>query len=348
MERVMSILINDFASREGVQLDLILIGRERKVLYPLPSTVQVHKPAFVFNNKLRTWHTVKTLLFIRKKVEEIQPTSILSFGELWNNLVLLSLTGLNVPIFISDRSQPNKDLGRLHNFLRNKLYPRAAGFIAQTAIAADIASKNHWSKNIRIIGNPIRFIDPGKFEQREKIVLTVGRLIPTKHISELIDLFLSIDAPDWKLQVIGGNAKNMDLLKELNDKVKSLKADRKVEFLGPVSNVEVYYKKASIFAFTSSSEGFPNVVGEALSARLPVVSFDCVAGPSEMIEDGENGFLVTVKDFDTFKIKLALLMQDEQIRGKFAENSHLKLERFHQSQICDEFFEFVNSIDSQL
>jgi glycosyltransferase involved in cell wall biosynthesis len=65
----------------------------------------------------------------------------------------------------------------------------------------------------------------------------------------------------------------------------------KVFLEGEQKEIDPWYHRAKLFAFTSSSEGYPNVVGEALSAGLPVVAYDCIAGPSDMIDDGKTGIL---------------------------------------------------------
>jgi GalNAc-alpha-(1->4)-GalNAc-alpha-(1->3)-diNAcBac-PP-undecaprenol alpha-1,4-N-acetyl-D-galactosaminyltransferase len=231
MERVMSILLNDFAQREDTGVSVLLIGRYRSVEFDLDAKIKVYKPAFKFDDTKRNKSTFKTMRFIRKKVLELKPDSVLSFGELWNNLVLLSLKATGVPVFISDRSQPNKNLGRLHNFLRHKLYPSAEGFIAQTSHAAEIAQKNKWNKNITTIGNPIRNLKLPDVK-KENMVLTVGRLIPTKHVDRLIQVFSNINKENWQLHVIGGNAKQLDLLSEYKDQVKTIGKTNKKQLLG--------------------------------------------------------------------------------------------------------------------
>src|SRR5699024_5164241 len=142
MERVMAQLANNFTEREDTEVHLVLIGRKREIAYKISDRVIVHKPRFEFNNARRTFNTFRTILFLRSKVIEISPDTVLSFGEEWNNLALLSLFGTEYPVFIADRSQPGKNLGRLNNYLRRKLYPTAAGYIAQTKTAENICLTN--------------------------------------------------------------------------------------------------------------------------------------------------------------------------------------------------------------
>jgi GalNAc-alpha-(1->4)-GalNAc-alpha-(1->3)-diNAcBac-PP-undecaprenol alpha-1,4-N-acetyl-D-galactosaminyltransferase len=125
--------------------------------------------------------------FIRTNIQRIQPDCI-SFGEMWNKLVLMSLKGKKNKVYISNRSQPNKNLGRLHNILRDLLYPNASGFIAQTSQAATIVKNNNWNKNITIIRNPLRVLNLPEVE-KEEMVLTLGRLIPAKNVDNLQTYF---------------------------------------------------------------------------------------------------------------------------------------------------------------
>lgn len=341
MERVMSQLASYLVCKDGVEVHLVLYGINREVFYPIPESVIIHQPGFVFSNERRIWHTIKTLFFLRRTIKQINPVSVLSFGEVWNNLVLLALYKLGFPVYVSDRSRPGKDLGVLHNRLKRWLYPTAAGLIAQTDKAREIAEQNKRNSNIRVIGNPIRDVVPDQPEEKKKIVLTVGRLIQTKHLDELIRLFVRLDQPGWKLVIVGGDAQKQNLMPELLKLIRELGAQGRVELAGTRSDVDRYYQKSRIFAFTSSSEGFPNVVGEAMSAGLPVVSFDCVAGPSEMIEDGKNGFLVPVFDYDAFAKRLGRLMEDSELRDRLGIKGRENMRRFSVEVIGEQFYSFI-------
>jgi GalNAc-alpha-(1->4)-GalNAc-alpha-(1->3)-diNAcBac-PP-undecaprenol alpha-1,4-N-acetyl-D-galactosaminyltransferase len=171
----------------------------------------------------------------------------------------------------------------------------------------------------------------------------VSRLINTKHHDRLISIFSKLNAPGWKLIIIGSDDQKQKHLFRLRLLTQKLKIDERVFFEGEKQNVEDYYSRCLIFAFTSSSEGFPNVIGEALSAGLPVVSYNCVAGPSDMITHGENGFLVPVFDDEQFQQKLQLLINDKDLRNKMADNAKESIKKFSVESIGQQYLDFILS-----
>lgn len=342
MERVMSVLANNFAQRPNVEVHLMMFGREREIFYDISKSIIVHKPEFVFSNKHRTLSTFKTIAFIRKEIRRIKPDSILSFGDYWNSLVLLSCLGLKYPVFVSDRGRPCVDSNKKQHLLRKYLYPTAKGVIAQTEKAKVIYQSIYKNDNMTIIGNPINQLDVSFPDaQREKIVLSVGRLQNTKNYDRLIRTFSEIDKSDWKLIIVGGDTMKQSNYSLLSKMIAELGMQDRIILAGNQKNVQDYYLKSSIFAFLSSSEGFPNVVGEAMAAGLPVVSYDCVAGPSEMIEDGENGFLVPVFDDEMMKEKIVYLMEHEEERLRMGEYARNSIKMFDKDIICQKFFDFI-------
>lgn len=341
MERVMAILASDFANRADVQVHLILFGRFREITFSIPESVVIHQPNFIFDNRSRSRDTMKTLFFLRRKIKEINPVTILSFGELWNNFVLLAVMGLPYPVYISDRSEPGKNLGFLQNILRKHLYQTATGFIAQTKEAEKKAKNNKWNSNIRIIGNPIRKISESPEIERENIVLSVGRIIPSKHIDTIIRIFTRCEMEDWKLIIVGGNDRNEKLLEDYSRIIKMMDMEAKIELVGQKNDVDSYYKRSKIFCFASSSEGFPNVVGEAMSAGLPVVAFDGVAGVSDMIVNNKTGCLIPNRNEELFKEKLLFLMKSDLKRENMGRAGRDKIQEFNTTAIADQFFDFI-------
>lgn len=341
MERVMSELTDYFVLKKNTEVHLIIYGKNREIFFPISDEVTIHKPDFQFSDASRKVSSLKTLLFLRRTVKNLNPHVILSFGEYWNSFVLLGLYGLRYPIFISDRCQPNKSLGKLHDFLRKILYPKAAGIIAQTSKAKKVYEQQKLNKNIEVIGNPIYQIPTNGQISKENIVLTVGRLIESKHHDRLIKIFKGISAEGWKLVIVGGDALKQSGMQRLKKLINELNMGDSVELTGTVSDIESYYHKSKIFAFTSSSEGFPNVIGEAMSAGLPVISYDCVAGPSDMVEDQETGFLIPLYNDEIYSRKLRELIYNDDLRKNMGEKSKQMVKKYSVENIGERYYSFL-------
>jgi len=349
MERVMTELANHFSAREDVTVYLVMFGRSPELFYQINENIIVRKPERVFNDRFRNIESLKRLLFVRNEIKRIDPDSILSFGTHWNNFVLLALTGLDYPVFVSDRGSPVRKYSLRQRLMRKILYRRASGIIAQTETARKITLELIPGSNVKVIGNPIRIIDNRlPLHYREKIILSVGRLIDSKHHDRLIDIFSKLDAPGWQLVIVGGDALKQKNSGKLREQIIRLNLTGRVILEGEQADVDKYYRKSRLFAFTSSVEGFPNVIGEALSAGLPVVAYDCVAGPSEMITNAENGFLVPVFSDDVFREKLQVLIDDEGMMNRMSANAVNSVKKFSVCNIGQDFYTFLTSTTSRL
>ena len=141
MERVMTEVANFLVKKSHYRVTLVLYGINREIFYKIDPNICVVKPNFTFDNNKRFLSTIKTLFFLRKTFHRLKPYRILSFGEFWNNFVMLSVLGTKLEVILSDRSQPDKSLGTFHEWLRKKLYPNSYGIIAQTKKALEIYQK---------------------------------------------------------------------------------------------------------------------------------------------------------------------------------------------------------------
>lgn len=170
---------------------------------------------------------------------------------------------------------------------------------------------------------------------RQKVVIASGRLHPMKGFDDLLKVWsiLVERKSDWKLRILGEGGQLYSLLQQ----AKKLKIEDSVEFVGYSSDVAEEMRKASIFVQTSKSEGFSLVIVEAMSCRLPVVSFDTKYGPRDIIRDGVDGFIVENRDEKMMSGRLYQLMCDEDLRERMADNAEQRAADFDVNVIAEKW-----------
>ncbi|MFY0610405.1 MAG: glycosyltransferase family 4 protein [Hyphomicrobiaceae bacterium] len=336
-ERVASILANTWHSYPGVRVTVLLMF-EDEIFYPVDPGVKLVglglQPNLTPLKKVRA--LTKALGSFRKAVLAEQPAFVLSFMNKYNVFCLAALTGSGVPVIVSERDSPTEPGRRLNWLLREWLYPRAKGIITQSKLSEQHLIKRRCHTNIAVISNPVDNLTPQSTEPREKIVLNVARLVPKKGHSDLLEAFARADVGDWRLVLCGDGP----LRPELEKQAKTIGIGDRVLFEGTVKNVWRWYARASVFAFTSYFEGFPNALAEAMSAGVAPVSYDCPTGPAELIEDGKNGYLVPVGNVDEFAQRLKALTADPELTRQISERATAVADRLEVSVVAKEYFDF--------
>lgn len=337
-ERVLATLANNWIKRKEVDLTMVVLS-DLDDFYNLDEKIKVQRLGYTgggnFAQKLiRTKTTVSKL---RSLIKKENPDSILSFLTECNIVTLMANHNFKKRVFISERDSPNANTPKIYKFLRKQLYPHASGIIVQTKDYESFIKTIVPRIPIAIIQNPIREIK--KYDvPKEKIILNVGRLVNEKGQTYLLQAFSKLTHhKDWKLVILGDGYLKESLITE----AKSLGIAGQVEFKGVSKEVDLWISKASIFAFSSLSEGFPNALAEAMIGGLPCVSFDCLAGPKDLITDGENGFLVEVKDVVKFSAKLNELIANADLRTFISQNTTSLKYTLNEDAISDKFLEFI-------
>ena len=159
----------------------------------------------------------------------------------------------------------------------------------------------------------------------KKNIIAVGRLTEQKGFDLLIKVWEKVEAEmnDWTLNIYGEGELRGQLQKMIQEKKL-----RNIHLCGYTDNIEEKYLESSIFALTSRYEGYVLVLIEAQAKGLPCISFDCKEGPSEIIDDGVNGFLIEEGDIEAYSKKLMILMRDISLRQRFSENARKDLEKY--------------------
>jgi len=210
-------------------------------------------------------------------------------------LCRLAGIGLNVKFVAAERNAPT-----LFSYIRRGAFKRAVSNVL--LMSADVITVQLDSyrtlypkflrSKIRITPNPVRqnsiseVVTPSP--SGIATILYVGRLSYQKNIHALIRAVALLKSPAH-LKIVG--------LGEDETGLRELSANLgiSVEFLPFSNNLSSVYLDAKVFCLPSRWEGFPNVLGEALSFGLPVVGFRGCAGLGDLIDPGINGFLADGK-----------------------------------------------------
>jgi GalNAc-alpha-(1->4)-GalNAc-alpha-(1->3)-diNAcBac-PP-undecaprenol alpha-1,4-N-acetyl-D-galactosaminyltransferase len=337
-ERVISELANEWAKRGYITHFVLLAKSER--FYAINSNIIVHELGFENKGIVQKGIAeIRTLVRLRNLLKKEKPDFVLSFMEKYNVLTILASLFLNLNVFVSDRSNPKKKVPFFVSFLRKRFYKYATGIIAQTNLAKDILLEKTCHTNIKVIPNPLKHIEVNSAIPKEKVIINIGRLVPEKGQSYLIDAFAQITDKSWRLVILGEGP----LRTQLHEQACRLKIIDRVLMPGSVNNVEEWLQRSSVFAFPSVSEGFPNALVEAMALGLPCVSFDCDAGPRDILEDGVNGILIPACDTEKLADKLNLLINDENLRNELGANATSITQKLAVSKISEDFFCFCNS-----
>ena len=192
---------------------------------------------------------------------------------------------------------------------------------------------------MRVIPNAAKDIcdgmrpDAGVASSDARRVIAVGRLDYQKGFDRLIDAWVLVRKDgrfaDWRLDIFGqGEWKEM-----LQRKIRTLGVGDSARLNAPVKDIAAEYKASSMLVMSSHYEGFPMVMVEAMSAGLPVVTFDYKCGPKDIIDDGRNGLLVKEGDIRGLADAMMSLMASPATLRRMSAEAKKVTERFSEEKV---------------
>ena len=177
--------------------------------------------------------------------------------------------------------------------------------------------------------------DSSQSERDMSKVVIVSRFSGIKNIDHIIQAFKKViaEVPEAKLEIWGSGDKE----KEYAGMIESLGLDDNVLIKGYTQNPGKIYQSGALSVLTSHAEGFSLAVMESMANKTPVVSYNIRYGPSDMIEDGVNGFLIEKNDIEALSERIIQMLKnpektrdmgnkaDKTIQTKFSKEIYQKL-----------------------
>ena len=170
---------------------------------------------------------------------------------------------------------------------------------------------------------------PGRY------ILGVGRLAPQKGFDRLLRTFHLLGRPNLHLAILGEGPERESLLRMGRE----LGLENRLHLPGFVADLEAWYRHADCFVLSSSHEGWPLVVMEALANGCPTVSFDCDFGPSEILGDGKWGLLIPEGDVEALAGGIARVLDDDALRRRLATEGPKRAREFSAEKIAPRWLE---------
>lgn len=317
-ERVISLLLKHL--KDDFQVTLVLYYNT--IQYDIPEEVEVivllpeKKYANHITSKIK--HSVKAAFryhkLIKRKKIDISLTFLAQPNVINGIMSMLHKKLLNV---ISERCYPsivynyNKFTMPVVKIVFPLLYNRNEKLFSNSIhINKDLKENFGIKIPMSVIYNPIETdeafkINPADIKQVSPFkIVNVGTMEPRKNQKMILDALSHIDPSNYEVSIFGiGMLENELKLQAVTNKLNDV-----VDFKGNVRNIKDHLLQNDCFVLASTTEGFPNVLLEALSVGLPTISTDCLSGPLELLNDNEPVFIAKG---DFFKAKYGILINIE-------------------------------------
>ena len=229
--------------------------------------------------------------------------------------------------------------GNFYNNWGSRLFPYMRSFAARHSDAVVVLTnrdQENYRANISrcaplfVIPNPVQPKEDC-YDSDSRMILSVGHLLENKGYHRAIEVAAKVlpQHPEWQW-VICGEGPERPRLEEM---IREEGLENHVFLPGLVRDMDEMYRKAAVLVMTSEMEGLPMVLLEGKAHRLPLVAFDIMTGPSDIIDHELNGFLVEPFDLEVMADRICQLMENGTLRCQMAEKTSVGMEKFSEETI---------------
>jgi len=198
--------------------------------------------------------------------------------------------------------------------------------------------------SIFVIPHPYPYeIKKTVFNERDhKKAVIVSRLNITKLINMSIDIFSLVvkEVPDARLEIYGRG----DEEDKLREQIIGLGLEKNVFLMGYTDDPLATFKTAALSMMTSLAEGYGMTLMESICNGCPAFAFDVKYGPSEIIKDGQTGFLIERFNVELFARKMVGYFKDEKMQHDMSNNCYEDVSRFSTDRFLENWFNMTKKL----
>jgi glycosyltransferase involved in cell wall biosynthesis len=275
----------------------------------------------------------KRLLFLRNYLKTNDFDFIIDFRPrtkviqelIISRFIYKTKTILTVHSFLIDYYMPKSA------WLTRLIYDQTYATVVIVGQIRELLEDQYQLKNLATISNPINF-EEVKEKCNEAVaidfeyIMGIGQYADNiKQFDKLILSYAHSILPQKQIHLVILGTGNKEPLEKIAVENAVLQY---VHFLGFQENPFKYLKNAKYFVLSSLNEGMPNVLLESLACETPVVAFDCLTGPREIIRDKENGLLVENQNIEKLTQAMNLLIEDEELYNYCKKNAAKSIQQF--------------------
>lgn len=315
-EKIVSMLANH-RHEQGDKVNVIAMNAQTvRSFFPYETGITLH--ALGEGTGPGTAGTLTKLRRLRSRLQFLEPHLVVSFLTKINVLVGIATIGLGVSTIISERNNfQTQHMHPVWRALARALRGRANTLVMQTeraraALPAGLRSR------AEVIPNPIELTSSRHREPSlHPRFVAAGRLERVKGFDLLLRAFAraTLRLPSASLTIFGDGPERASL----QTLAEQLMISDRVELFGATKEPQGWLEPGSIFVLSSRSEGFPNVLVEALSTGMAAISFDCPWGPAEILGREDGYPLVPAEDVDALAEAMVEVAANPSLRQRLGQ-----------------------------
>ena len=364
MERVLTLKVNYLVQELGYQVGVVVLTSPKKVYFELDDRVELfylgmdnfedYGTNSIQKLIFQQYYTPKHFEAVKRIINQYNPDICISFlGPEFYFLPKIGDKSKKIVEFHNSKEShlieaAQGKLGSLKTFHKKIVLSKVKQVANQynKSILLSSQDQKSWGfSNSEVIPNPLTFEPLYERENNyeQKGVIAVGRVSYQKGFDLLIEAWEEVNKqyPDWQLTILGRREGTSDNLDEI---IKNKGLEEKIQVLSAKNDVISEYYKNSIFVLSSRYEGFGMVLVEAASCGLPLVSFDCPSGPSEIIINGETGFLANYLDTKDLAVKIVKLIKDKDLRSRMGKKAQQDMRKYSMPTVMNRWNQLFKTI----